>query len=61
MLSAVPATQEQSVGAQTTAAASNPVEATGPHALARHVEHIPVTVYASSAQASRAVARRSPT
>src|SRR4051812_10066305 len=31
--------------------------ATGPHALARHVEHIPVTVYASSAQASRAVAR----
>ena len=40
------------------AAASNPgVEATGPHALARHVEHIPVTVYGSSAQASRAVAR----
>ena len=32
-------------------------EATGPHALARGVEHIPVTVYASSAQASRAVAR----
>ena len=33
------------------------IEATGPHALARHVEHIPVTVYGSSAQASRAVAR----
>jgi glucosamine-6-phosphate deaminase len=32
-------------------------EATGPHALARGVEHVPVTVYASSAQASRAVAR----
>src|SRR5688572_32876155 len=30
-------------------------EATGPHAPARHVEHIPVTVYASSAHASRAV------
>ncbi len=31
--------------------------ATGPHVLASGVEHIPVTVYASSAQASRAVAR----
>jgi glucosamine-6-phosphate deaminase len=52
------------VGAETKAAASvkgaetGPgFEATGPHALARHVEHIPVTVYGSSAQASRAVAR----
>ena len=40
-----------------TTTASLAGEATGPHALARHVEHIPVTVYGSSAQASRAVAR----
>ncbi len=31
--------------------------ATGPHPLARTVEHIPVTVYASSTAASAAVAR----
>ena len=47
--------------ASETKAATSPsaasVEATGPHALARGVEHIPVTVYASSAQASRSVAR----
>jgi glucosamine-6-phosphate deaminase len=41
----------------TPAAAPASAEATGPHVLARGVEHIPVTVYASSAQASRAVAR----
>src|ERR1700733_11428228 len=29
----------------------------GPHVLAKGVEHIPVTVYASSAQASKAVAQ----
>ena len=34
-----------------------PAEARGPHPLAATVEHIPVTVYASSGQASRAVAR----
>src|SRR5437762_7517215 len=42
---------------QTKAPTSPMIEATGPHALARHVEHIPVTVYGSSSQASRAVAR----
>jgi len=54
--------QETAVGAgsdggKALASAHGAGEATGPHALARHVEHIPVTVYTSSAQASRAVAR----
>lgn len=34
-----------------------PAEARGPHPLAATVEHVPVTVYASSGQASKAVAR----
>ena len=38
-------------------AAPTVVDATGPHALAAGVERIPVTVYTSSAPASRAVAR----
>src|SRR5688572_25108496 len=44
-------------GAAATAAPSKTAKATGPHALARNVEHVPVTVYASSDQASKAVAR----
>src|SRR5215469_10479286 len=35
----------------------NVTPAHGPHALAASVEHIPVTVYASSSQASKAVAQ----
>ncbi|CAA9431129.1 MAG: Glucosamine-6-phosphate deaminase [uncultured Phycisphaerae bacterium] len=38
------------------AAAADSREATGPHPLASTVEHIPVTVYASSTPASKAVA-----
>ena len=45
-----------SVAAKTTVAAAESLDATGPHPLASTVEHIPVTVYASSALASKAVA-----